>query len=228
MMKRILSFMLILVLASLLVLPASAHEVPDPDRRGSISIDMTYGGKPVAGGTLTIYRVADVVSDDGDYLFRYTRPFAECSIPVTELETARLPEELAKIAEDKGLRGTTVTVDARGNATFSDLEIGLYLVVQKEAASGYRKIKPFLVSVPYNEDGHYIYDVDTAPKNIPEPEVKPTETTAPTEPTKPGGGKLPQTGQTNWPVPVMAVAGLILAMAGVCLRNSGKREQNEA
>ena len=35
------------------------------------------------------------------------------------------------------------------NATFSDLTFGLYLVVQKTAASGYGKTAPFLVSVPY-------------------------------------------------------------------------------
>lgn len=224
--KRILSLLLTLVLFGALTLNVSAHEVPDYNRRGSIAVSMTYQGKPISGGTLTIYRAADVAADNGDYFFEYTEDFVECAIPVTELNSAELPEKLAEIAKTKKLQGTTKNVDGNGKVRFSDLEIGLYLVVQKDAAPGYTTIKPFLVSVPQNEDGHYVYDVDTAPKNIPEPEVKPTEP-EPTKPPKPDD-KLPQTGQTNWPVPVMAASGMILLVAGFCLRTSGKRKQDEA
>lgn len=225
MQKRILSLLLMLVLLLSMPLAASAHEVPDFDRPGSISITMAYKGEPVSGGTLTIYRVADVVSEDGDYLFSYTDDYAGCSIPVTELDSSGLPAELAKIAQEKELMGTSKVVDKNGEVTFSDLKLGLYLVVQKYAASGYKKVNPFLVSVPYNDDGHYVYDVDTAPKNLPGPEAEPT--TAPTNPpvTDP---KLPQTGQTNWPVPVMAVVGLLLITAGICFCSGGKRKRDEA
>ena len=229
MQKRILSLILALVLLCALSLPVSAHEVPDYDRRGSIAITMTYQGSPVPGGTLTLYRVADVVSSDGDYLFAYTADFAGCPIAVTELDSADLPKALADIADEQKLEGTTLTLDQAGKALFSDLEIGLYLVVQNEAADGYKKVSPFLVSVPFNDNGTYIYDVDTAPKNIPGPEEEPTvPTTPPTEPTEPDGPKLPQTGQTNWPIPVMAVAGLLLITAGFCLRISEKRKRDEA
>lgn len=225
--KRILSLMLILMLLGSLTMSVSAHEVPDFDRLGSISVAMTYHGRPVPGGSLTIYRVADVVAQDGDMVFVFTEEFAGSSIPVTELDSARLAWELARIAESKRLPGTTQDLNRQGRTKFSNLQIGLYLVVQKEAAPGYTRISPFLVSIPQNDDAHYIYDVDTAPKNIPEPEIKPTEP-KPTEPPKPDDNKLPQTGQTNWPVPVMAVTGLLLLICGFCLRVSEKRKQNEA
>lgn len=223
--KRIFSLVLVLMLLGTLALTAGAHEVPDFDRLGSISIAMTYHGMPVSGGSLTIFRVADVVDDNGNMIFVYTEDFAGCSIPVTELNSARLPVELARIAAAKHLQGTTQRLDAKGWTKFADLQIGLYLVVQREAAPGYTAINPFLVSVPQVDDGHYIYDVDTAPKNIPQPDVEPT--VPETQPPKPEG-HLPQTGQTNWPVPVMAVAGLVLLMTGISLRNSGKRKQDEA
>ena len=225
--KRILSLLLSLVLMGCFCLTASAHEVPDADRLGSISIAMTYHGRPISGGSLTIYRVADVVSDNGDMIFVYTEVFEGCSIPVTKLESSRLPEELARIARRSSQAGTTQRLDRHGKTKFADLEIGLSLVVQQEAASGYTRINPFLVFVPHNDNGHYIYDVDSAPKNIPEPEVKPTEPPKPAEPPI-FDDKLPQTGQTNWPVPVMAAVGLLLLTCGFCLRVSGKRKQNEA
>lgn len=225
--KRTLSLMLILVLLLSFSLSVSAREVPDFSRLGSISIAMTHDGKPVPGGSLIIFRVAAVADDNGDMVFVYTDDFSGCSIPVTELNSARLPEELARIAESKQLKGIPQELNSQGKTKFTDLQIGLYLVFQKKAAPGYTKINPFLVSVPQNDDGHYVYDVDTAPKNIPGPEVKPTEP-KPTQPTKPDDDKLPQTGQTNWPVPVLAVAGMLLLIGGFCMRVSGKRKQDEA
>lgn len=220
--KRIVSLLIVAMLLGAVAAPALAHEVPDPGRRGSISIAMTYQGTAVPGGTLTLYRVAAVDTDNGDYFFTYTEDFSGCSIPVTELSSANIASELASIARQKNLSGTTCGMDEEGNVTFSDLELGLYLLVQEKAAPGFQKVNPFLVSVPYQENGHYIYDVDTAPKNLPDPETEPT-----TQPTKPSGN-LPQTGQTHWPVPVMAVAGLLLIAAGFCLRLSGRKYHDEA
>ena len=54
---------------------------------------------------------------------------------------------------------------------------------------------------------------------------EPTEPPKPTEP-KPTEPSLPQTGQTNWPVPLLAVCGLVLIMMGGVMR-SGKRDERE-
>ena len=218
MLKRTFSLLLALMLLGAVSMTVFAHEVPDYDRPGSISITMAYQEKPVSGGELTLYRVADVSTTNGDYFFTYTADFAACTIPVTELSSSQIASELAAIAKDKKLTGKTQTIDKNGKVTFTDLTIGLYLLVQEKPASGYKKVNPFLVSVPYNDNGHYIYDVDTAPKNLPGMETEPT-----TQPTKPGG-KLPQTGQTNWPVPVMATVGMLLVMGGLCLKASARKK----
>jgi len=225
--KRIFSLMLLLVLVGSLCLSVSALETPDFHRLGSISIAMTHNEKPVPGGSLTIYRVADIVWNNG-YEYQYTEDFSDCTLPLTDLNSADLAEDLARVAREKRLTGITKELNRQGKCEFSDLQLGLYLVVQKEAARGYHKINPYLVSVPQMEGDNYIYNVDTAPKNLPEPDVKPTEP-KPTEPrpTWPSYDKLPQTGQTNWPVPVMAVAGMLLVIGGFCLRSSGKRKQDE-
>ena len=224
--RKICSILLILVLVCAAALPVCAHEVPDASRLGSISIAMKHQGEPIPGGSLTLYRVADVVSDDGDYLFAYTADFAGCAIPVEELDSAQLPRELMEIARAKDLEGTTLELDEAGKVKFSDLEIGLYLLVQEKAAPGFKKVNPFLVSVPQNDDGHYIYDVNTAPKNLPGPEEEPTTPPEPTEPPKPGDPELPQTGQLNWPVPVLAVLGMLLVVAGFALCTAEKRKEH--
>ena len=224
--RRICSLLLILVLACAAALPVWAHEVPDAARLGSIAISMAHQGEPVPGGSLTLYRVADVVSQDGDYLFAYTADFAECAIPVTELASADLPRALAELAKTKNLEGITLKLDDGGKVKFSELELGLYLLIQQEAAPGFKKVNPFLVSVPQNVDGHYIYDVDTAPKNLPGPDEETTPPPPPPPPTGPDGPDLPQTGQLNWPVPVLAVTGMALFLFGWVLFFDSRRKRS--
>lgn len=217
--KRIGALLIVLILLGSLTMTAYAvHEVPDYDTLGSISISMTYKGKAVPYGSLTLYRVADVDTDNGDYFFTYTEDFADCSIPVTELSSSNLSAKLAEIAKTKKLTGVTQLLNSSGKTTFKNLEIGLYLLVQNKAAPGYTKVSPFLVSVPANDDGHYIYDVDASPKVGAEP--SPTETTTTSD-------KLPQTGQIQWPVPVMAVLGLFLVVVGRFLCASDKKKGYE-
>ncbi|VXB47711.1 Fimbrial subunit type 1 [Microbacterium sp. 8M] len=63
--------------------------------------------------------------------------------------------------------GTTATTDASGQAVVSDLPYGLYLVT--ETSSGPNPIvspvQPFLVSVPYPNQGTWLYNVHVYPKN---------------------------------------------------------------
>lgn len=218
--NRFTSMILILVLLCTVSVSVRAHEVPDLQRHGSVSITMSYQNQPIAGGALTLYRVANVVSEDGNYGFSYTADFADCEIPVTELSSSALPDALAEMAAARNLEGMIQSLDENGKTVFADLELGLYLLVQETAAPGYKKANPFLVAVPYYDNGRYIYDVDTAPKNLPGLEIEPSD---PTEPTKPEDPELPYTGQLNWPIPVMAVAGLLLICAGVGVLVSGKK-----
>lgn len=107
--------------------------------------------------------------------------------------------------------------------SFTNLELGLYLLVQDVAAEGCIKMEPFLVSVPMEENGGYLYDVDASPKV--ELAKLPVEPSKPEQPELPGGSKLPQTGQLNWPIPLLVMSGLCLLSAGWLLR-FGKRKSD--
>lgn len=219
--KFICSILCCVLLLGVLAGAASAMEVPDYSRRGSISVTMTCEGSPVPGGSLTLYRVGGVVRDDGSYLFAYTQDYAACPVPVEDL-SSQAAQALAKIANEKKIQGTRKSIGAQGKVTFSDLEIGLYLLVQDTPAGGYNAAAPFLVSLPSRKDGGYVYEVDASPKL--ELERAPT---VPTEPQTPPSGKLPQTGQLNWPVPVLLTAGLALIAGGWYLTKTGKKQEHE-
>ena len=149
--KHVISGLLALLFLFALPLSAAAHAVPDESRNGhcSITVSMTYKGKAVRGGTLALYKVGDVVEDDGNYSFV---PVEEIQADIPEFGDIESPDLAGRLAALAGkltpVTSDPVTVDRDGNATFSELTFGLYLVVQKTAASGYGKTAPFLVSVP--------------------------------------------------------------------------------
>lgn len=221
--KHFISGLLALLLLLGLPLSAAAHAVPDESRNGhcSITVSMTYKGKAVRGGKLALYKVGDVAENDGNYSFVPVEAIRGDIPEFGDIESPELAGKLAKL--EKQLTPVTadpVTVGKDGKATFSNLTFGLYLVVQKTAASGYRKIAPFLVSVPYLYRDEYQYDVASQPKTDLEQEVKPT---AP--PSSGGsGGKLPQTGQLWWPVPLLICAGLGCIAVGLFRRREDRNE----
>ncbi len=215
-MKYVRRFLPLLLVFLLLALPVLAHDVPDLSRTGSITVSMCKNGTPVPGGTLTAYRVGQIHQEDGNYLFVLTEEFAASGLSLENPDA----QALAAYAKEQNIQGKTQSIDQEGIAEFQELELGLYLMVQAEPAPGYGAVAPFVVSLPYAKDGTYIYDVDAIPKVELEPE--PTETTAPLEPT------LPQTGQLNWPVPVLGVAGLTLLVLGIVLYRKGKKCEKDS
>lgn len=223
--KRFAALLLALLLLCALSATAYAHEVPDTSRKGSVSVTMTYEGDPVPGGTLTLYRVGVVAEEDGNYSFVLTGDFTGSNADLTDISSKDLAEGLKQYAEDRGLTGTPEEIGADGKAAFSNLELGLYLLVQTEAADGYEAVVPFLVTVPMKEDGVYLYDVEASPKAELKRELEPIP--APPSPPTPTGPTLPQTGQLNWPIPVLTVSGLCLFAVGWAVRFGPKRNRYE-
>lgn len=184
------------VLAALLLL--ALPRVLASEQSGSLSVRMTYGGQTVPGGSITLYRVA-ALGDDWRYL--PLPEFMGCGIDPNSPLSPADAQQLANYAEETGISGQTRELGTNGSAAFSPLTPGLYLLVQREAGSGYLPVRPFLVGVPRQVDGVPCFHVDASPKCAPEPEAP----------------ALPQTGQLHWPVPVMTGLGLLLLAAGLLL-----------
>lgn len=275
--KRLAAVLAALTLLVWCAAPAFALEVVDLSRTGSIKVSLydSETSEAVGGGTLTLYRVAKVQKDNANLSFVYTNGFEDCGVELGDLSegelAGRLAEKIAATAES-----TTVEISDFGAAEFGDLEVGLYLVVQTTAAENYNVINPFLVSVPIQENGSYVYDVDalpkvgTAAKKTPEPPDTPDKPDTPDTPDKPeeenpntpvapgpdnpdgwvlgangekiylnpeapspdnpnghvmGAHGLPQTGQLNWPIPVLAVTGVVLVAAGIKLKKGTRKDE---
>ncbi len=228
MMKRVIPVLLTLVLLLGLPVKAFAHDVPQERNDCTIEIQVRYDGQDITGGTLTAIRVGYVDEDDGNYFFRRVHDH----LLLEEIDSAQAAAQLLNFYENNwnayDFEIQTVPV-VQGLARFENLQTGLYLIVQRTPAPGFTGVGAFLVSIPYMVDGVYQYHVTAAIKSeldrqtetVPTESTEPTESTAPTDPTKPTepeNPKLPQTGQLNWPVPLLAVAGLALITLGCILR----------
>ena len=282
-----------LLLLCVMVFPVGAAERPDLNRKNSIELTFHYGSEPVTGGSLICTRVGYVYQQGASYGFRRlldNRDILNLNDPDTAME-------LKIFAEQNGLSGISKNVGQDGKVRFDDLQQGVYLIRQRDAAQGYEPIRPFLVTLPYFEGGEYRYHVDASVKAELDKEVQettepteptestgptepsestdpsepsesteptePTESTGPTEPsestgpseptdstgpteptestgpsesteptnptatTKPDRPDLPQTGQLNWPIPVLCALGGIMLLIGVVLLLKSKREEHE-
>lgn len=187
---------------------------PDPDALGSITVAMKDDEqKPIGGGSLTLFPFAELSEKDGNYSWAYTEEYQFCGLSLKEFDTDSFAASLHEYIATKGLTGTQAAIPSSGTVVFNDLPAGLYLIVQPVAAEGYYAIKPFVVSVPFQEEsGEWAYQVDAFPKMEIKPiTVEPTPTPIPTPHPPP---KLPQTGQLNWPIPLLAGAGVLLFLVG--------------
>lgn len=222
--KHIVPILLAVGLLLTACIPALAAE-PDLTREGSITLTLTDKAtdKPIAGGKFALYSVG---KPDGSG-FAYTPLFDGCGIPLDKIDDPTVAERLAAYASEKKLTGTEKTAGQDGRAEWDALECGLYLVVQTAPTEGYYAASPFLASVPMrNAEGTgWIYDVDASPKVETLPESTPVPPTPP--PSKPPKPPLIQTGQLNWPVPLLAAAGTLLFAVGWALTFIKRKKKHE-
>ena len=206
---------LILILAlvlSCLSLTAFAHELPDLTQNGTITLNITYKDKELNGGELQLFRVGNIREVNGDFSFVLTEAFGGGALTSDDLNNAARAEELAKNLPETP---DAIAKIENGKAVFSEVAPGLYLVYQKTATPGYKAMKPFLISMPNFVNGKYETDIAADPK------VGLETVPVVTQPW------LPQTGQLNWPVPVLAVLGLALVVVGIVLKNRKKASYEE-
>lgn len=188
-----------------------ALEVPDVGRNGSISVTMqdpeTLAAVP--GGTMTLYRVADIQKENkADFSFALTSGFAG-SDEKLEMLDADLAQRLADYAKTAQISGERKEIGGDGKAVFDNLKPGLFLLVQERAANGYYAVTPCLMTIPLKENGVYTYDVDAAPK-LETLKERPTDPEPPTD--QPGTG---DTTRLDLWLSLTGMSGILLCMLSI-------------
>ena len=195
---------------------------PDLEQIGSITFRLEWEGEKLTGGTLTVYRVGVFEQTESGYRFALLPELAEEAGSLEYVASPETAQALAKAVAELSLVGVTAEI-AEGTAVFENLVPGLFLVVQQEACAGFAAMAPFLISLPVDQGDGYLYDLTVAPKVALEPET--TEPPPATEPPPDRPPDIPQTGQLNWPVPVLAIWGSLSLVFGLvlCFRRKGHK-----
>lgn len=132
------------------------------EETGSLTIKYTRkdNGKGISGVEMSVYKAADLSA--GSYVL--TEPFFASGVLVNDLSTTDRKNAAAAAlfayASENGITGSKAVTDAHGNAFFSGLTNGIYLVAQTRAVSGFKTISPYLVYFPGQTiGGSPIYNV---------------------------------------------------------------------
>ena len=175
-------------LAAAMVLPTEAAS------NGEIRITPHREGEIVSGGTVTICRVGTMSEAE----YRITGKTGNWIIAADELF---FPETVTWIRKHAKGEEITLNSETSGVFRFSNLEAGLYLVTQKEAATDFAPFQPFLVELPVGDE---IWEAEVYP------EVK-----------KLSSGN-PKT--ADHPAPIIAAMGLVLSVSALLLLGDKRRK----
>ncbi len=188
--KRPVFSLLLLMLALLLSFPASAAEQLDLSKTSDLTIAAPYDDAPVKGVEFRLYRVATMSSR---LTFTLTENFKASNVDVNDLNNwvnlgkTTFPGFLTQQSD----AGQTVAPDytaktnASGEAVFTELPVGLYLVTGESYESGDYTYTPtsYLITLPQQQGNFWSYDVKITAK------AEREETPTPPPPPPPPGGE---------------------------------------
>lgn len=157
----------------------------DPTRQASLHIDLKEVGTTTTDKTavIAVYHVGEWDGTKGQYTL--TERFAGSGADITSLETADDVRNASRILDEyaasQNLAETAKQTTSNGEATFTGLSTGLYLVCQRRGDSDNVTVSPFLTTLPVldEETDTWNYTVNCYPKS---------QTDTPDTPDNPGSG----------------------------------------
>lgn len=154
----------LLGISFMFVLPVSANTV-DFNRKGSITfelIDQEHNEK-IADANIEIVKIADARVDlNSNLYYEYVSSLTECNVDIKDVTKIDV-NELASCINDNTQRLSSIS-DNNGKVSFSNLDLGLYLIRQTNKLNKYTSIDSYLVTLPTIENNDWIYDIYSIPK----------------------------------------------------------------
>ena len=136
----------------------------DWGKTGSISVTLIEKkqNEPIVGAELSVYYVATALLDtDGNLIYNYTEDFKQLD---TAIDDKSLPTKLEAFVSQHRVSSVKMTTNAEGTALCDEIPLGLYFVKQTGEVEGFAPCTPFLVTVPYEKNGEYMFEVNASPK----------------------------------------------------------------
>ena len=117
-------------------------------------------GRGISGVELSVFRVGDVSGG----VYELTSNFSGAAVDLNPLTTDNSKYNAARTlytyAVQHSISGTALYTDSNGNAYFSGLLPGVFLVAQTKSVSGFKTISPYIVFIPeQGVGGAPIYNV---------------------------------------------------------------------
>ncbi len=250
--RLVISLALMCVMLLGTAVPAMAYTLPNTSTPASLTITMKINGECVSGGKITLYKTGEIDTRARSYIFVPTEAFKDSGIPINDVESRTVAIQLAEYAKENSIAGISKSIGTSGTVRFNNLTVGLYMVTQDIAAEGYEAVAPFQVAVPELGQDGFVYDLEAFPKIeiiswesgdvTTEEEYEGHDENPPGTPENPddedgkigdgkiddqNDGKLPQTGQLKWPVPVLAFFGMVMFALGWYIRNTERKGNYE-
>lgn len=171
--KRILPFLLLMIMCFAALFPVRSQAVTplDPDAKASLTLHYQKDGAAFEDLQIGIYRLAEAFSDGS---FQLIEPFASYQLNIHGITAQEQWNQVAQtvygyIVADRIAPDHEMMTDKNGAVCFSDLDTGLYFVreVIAENNDGTYIFNQFMVYVPTPQpDGTYLYTVEAKPKCI--------------------------------------------------------------
>ena len=161
--NKFISVFLIIYILLMMPMAVSAQD-PEIDRMGSVSVTLKAkaGKTPITGAEFSLYYVATLNTNINNGLsYTFTDEFDDCGF---DLDNPELSGKLDAFVKDDSASADKLMTDDNGKLMFTDLPLGLYFVKQTNTVSGYAPCTSFIVKIPDNNSGRYVYDVSAAPK----------------------------------------------------------------
>ena len=163
--KRLINYITILLVFLLLgVSNVSANSnIIDISKKGSLNISLsTNNSEVIKGAEITIYKVGEVVVENSNLIFKNVSEIDSCKIDFTK--DKNITPSMVECIQNTSVEKETNITDRQGKVSFTNLDLGLYLVVQTNEVKGYSKIEPYLAMIPREIDNKWIYDIVSTPK----------------------------------------------------------------
>lgn len=163
--KRLINYIVILLVFLLLGITNvnATSNIVDISKKGSLNIRLSTNNSEVIKDTeITIYKVGEAAIENSNLIFKNVLEIDSCKIDFTK--DKNITSSMVECIQNTSVKKETNKTDRDGKVSFTNLDLGLYLVVQASDVKGYSKIDPYLAMIPREIDNNWTYDIVSMPK----------------------------------------------------------------